>query len=143
MNLWWLTVLAAMATYACYSDCKYREVSNRLVLCIALWNLSLLEFHGEAQQLIQPLAVLLIGSVLFKLGLLAAGDSKLLSAFSLVIAPQFFSITVVVIGVLGGVLAVSQWVIGRLTGDVSWTQRGVPYAVPICLGSLLAIAASL
>ncbi|MGF1752330.1 A24 family peptidase [Vibrio makurazakiensis] len=143
MNLWWLTALATMATYACYTDCRYREISNRLVLCMALWTLSRLEYHGEAQHLLHPVAVLLAGGVLFHLNILAAGDSKLFAALSLAIDLQFMAITVLLIGFLGGLMAISQWWIGRVTADIRWTQRGVPYAVPICLASLLAIAASL
>ncbi|KAA8666519.1 A24 family peptidase [Vibrio gigantis] len=142
-SLWWLIILAAMAAYACYTDCRHREVSNRLVLCMALWTLSRMEFHGEAQHLLHPAAVLLVGGVLFQMNILAAGDSKLFAALSLAIDSQFIVITLLLIGFLGGVLAISQWWLGRMTADIRWTQRGVPYAVPICLASLLAIAASL
>jgi len=143
MYLWWLAALAAMAVYVGYFDCRYRRVSNQSVLVTGVLVISLLISMHQPPQWLQASGVLVLGGLLFKLNVLAAGDSKLFSAFSLAIDPSLMGLTLVTIGVLGGGLAMTLWASTKLTADPSWTQRGVPYAVPICLASLLAIAASL
>lgn len=99
--------------------------------------------HGRFEQLLMPIPVLGIGALLFYFNIMAAGDSKLLAAFSLMISPSYFLLTVFIILSAGGALAISQWVISQITGNANWVNKGVPYGVPICLGSLLGIAASL
>lgn len=143
MYLWWLAALAAMAVYVGYFDCRYRRVSNQSVLLMGILVVCLRISMNQPPQGLQAFGVLFLGGVLFKLNVLAAGDSKLFSILSLAIDPSLMMLTLTTICALGGGLAIGLWGIAKVTGDPNWTQRGVPYAVPICLASLLAIAASL
>ena len=79
--------------------------------------------------------VLTVGAVLFYFNALAAGDSKLLAAFSLMVSPNMMLLAVNVIFFAGGILAITQWILGKTTSNPEWINRGVPYGVPICLGA--------
>lgn len=98
---------------------------------------------GEYSHALSSMAILVIGTVLFQLRILAAGDSKLLAAFALMISPQYLPLTIWLIITLGGVLALTQWLVSQVGNHPAGMERGVPYGVPICLGSLFGIAASL
>ena len=143
IKLWWLIPLAAMAFLASYQDIKYRKIPNGVALSVAVLGVFFVCIERDYSQFLIPLITLCLGMVLFKLNILAAGDSKLFAAFSLMIAPSYVLLTLWVISAIGGVLAIGLWGLSRLTKDTSWIDRGVPYGVPICIGSLLGIAASL
>lgn len=87
--------------------------------------------------------ILVVGFFLFLLKVIAAGDIKLLAALSLAIKPEFIVLSLCCVLVLGGVVALMYLIYGFLTDLQKVRQRGIPYAIPICLGSLLGIAASL
>ncbi|UQA49726.1 A24 family peptidase [Vibrio sp. ED002] len=143
LKLWWLLPLATMAFIASYQDIKYRKIPNGVALSVALLGVFFVLSKGEYSHALSSMVVLVIGAVLFQLRTLAAGDSKLLAAFALMIAPQFLPLTIWLIVTLGGVLALTQWLISQIGIHPAGMERGVPYGVPICLGSLFGIAASL
>ncbi len=136
-------MLAAMALTASYQDIRHRKIPNGVVLVITLLGVFFVFKYGRYEQLAMPIPVLSIGALLFYFNIMAAGDSKLLAAFSVMISPNYFPLTVVIILSAGGALAISQWAVSQMTGNANWVNKGVPYGVPICLGSLLGIAASL
>ncbi|PQJ65153.1 prepilin peptidase [Vibrio jasicida] len=140
LKLWWLLPLATMAFIASYQDIKYRKIPNGVALSVALLGVFFVLSKGEYSH---ALSSMVIGAVLFQLRILAAGDSKLLAAFALMIAPQFLPLTIWLIVTLGGVLALTQWLVSQVGNHPAGMERGVPYGVPICLGSLFGIAASL
>lgn len=135
--------MVTIAFIACYQDIRYRRIANTLVVTLAAIGSVFISFYGLFNHLITALLIVTIGAVLFQLNLLAAGDSKLFAAFSLMIAPKFLLLTVCLMLVIGGVLALYQWSMYRLTGKAEWVSRGVAYGVPICIASLFTIAASL
>jgi len=136
-------MLAAMALLASYQDIRHRKIPNGVVLVITLLGVFFVFNYGRYEQLVMPIPVFAIGALLFYFNIMAAGDSKLLAAFSLMISPSYFPLTVFIILSAGGALAISQWAVSQMTGNANWVNKGVPYGVPICLGSLLGIAASL
>jgi len=142
-KLWWLLPIATMALIASYQDIRYRKIPNGVVFIVALLGVFFVLDTGRFEQLTLPAAVLAFGAVLFHFNILAAGDSKLFAAFSLMVSPDMMLLVVNVIIFAGGLLAIAQCVLSRMTNNPEWTNRGVPYGVPICLGSLLGIAASL
>lgn len=132
-----------MALIASYQDIRYRKIPNEVVIAIAFIGGLFVCLNGYFYHIFTSLIVLAIGMVLFQIKVLAAGDSKLFAAFSLMIAPKFMVITTCLILIAGGILAIAQWAVSKVTENAEWVTRGVPYAVPICLASLLGITASL
>lgn len=132
-----------MAVIASYQDIRYRRIPNGVVVIVALLGVLFVCQTEQYSHFYNPLIVLAFGTVLFYFNIMAAGDSKLLAAFSLMISPTVMLLAVNVIIFAGGILAIIQCGLSRLTNNTAWTNKGVPYGVPICLGSLLGIAASL
>ena len=89
------------------------------------------------------LIVLLIGFVLFQLKWIAAGDVKLFAAFSLAISSRYIVLSLYIIVLSGGVLAILCLIYQRIYRHNRVVIKGVPFGVAICIGSLFGIAASL
>lgn len=92
-----------------------------------------IEFH-----LVRSLIVMAFGFVLFCIGIMGAGDIKLLSSLSLVIDDNYWALTLIMIGLLGGVTALVVFTKERLAKKKG-PSRGVPYAVPILAAGLTGI----
>ncbi len=124
------------------SDLRTRKISNTALLILAL--LLLLGWLSQPNWSVLPytLAILLVGLGLFKFGILAAGDTKLLAVLSLGIKPDYIALTLVGIAMLGGLLAIGYLLYGLLTDLQPVRQRGIPYGVPICLVGGLALYVS-
>lgn len=138
----WLA-LAALAFFICYQDISKREISNHIVLLVSAISFMLLLNQQNYAVLPYSALLLLSGFILFQLNIIAAGDIKLLTAFSLAINPQYLLLTLVLIGFCGGALGGGYYLLGLLTDLEKVKQRGIPYGIPICAGCLFGIAASL
>lgn len=123
-----------------YKDVTERRISNKtcgLFLILGLVNMVWMQNYAA---LIWAVGILLVGFGLTVLGVIAAGDVKLLAPLSLAIKPELMGDVLIVIGLLGGVTVLVQWLIGTIRPESRMSlQYGVPYGVPICLGSLLGI----
>ena len=147
-----------------YMDVRYRRIPNRLVLITLLSGIAINAFFGAWQGLFASLAGLVIAfglMFLFHLfGTMGAGDVKLFAAIGAVVGSSLVLPTFLIVALTGGVLAVckmiyarravttmlgvGQFFVGLLPGqrvprisvpdDPSYT---LPYAVPICLGSVV------
>lgn len=124
------------------SDICTRKISNTALFILAL--LLLLGWFSQPNWQIWPysLAILLVGLALFKLGVLAAGDTKLLVVLSLGIDPVYMPLTLVGIAMVGGLMALGYLLYGLVTDLQQVRQRGIPYGVPICLVGGLAVYVS-
>lgn len=143
INLGWLLTLTALSLYICYTDVRHRQITNGVVLIVALLCLSILVVNQQYSALMLSCTILMVGIALFLLGVIGAGDIKLLAAFSLAIKPEYLLMTLGLIVLSGGILAVFYLIYGAITDLNKVRQRGIPYAIPICLGCLFGIAASL
>ncbi|PMI38840.1 hypothetical protein BCT30_03450 [Enterovibrio norvegicus] len=120
------------------SDLKYRKISNFFVLTILTICILIsvrepsLSIHVD-----QSILVLLVGLVLFRVGVLAAGDTKLFAVYSLVINPEYIQLSIFLIAFIGGIVAVPIFV--KKYFSESKADRGVPYGIPIVLSSLFSI----
>ncbi|MDW2307261.1 MULTISPECIES: prepilin peptidase [Vibrio] len=135
-------VIFSILLLICLNDFMYRTISN--------FYLSILTIVLFLGWLVQPnwqvwpytLAILIIGLLLFRFGILAAGDAKLLAILSLGIDPIYMPLTLLGIVFFGGVMAIGYLFYGLFTDLAKVRQRGIPYGVPICLVGGLAIVVS-
>ncbi|GLR73395.1 prepilin peptidase [Aliivibrio sifiae] len=88
-----------------------------------------------------PVIILVTGFFLFLLNIIAAGDVKLAVAFSIAVNPKYQLLVITIILLLGGVVALCQLIWNEYKSDGK--VNGVPYGVPICIGYLFGIAASI
>ncbi len=124
-------------------DVRQRQIANRAVIIVALLSLSILLVNQQYPAVMYTFIIFAVGIGLFLLRVIAAGDIKLLAAFSLAIKPEYLPITLCLILLSGGVLAAIYLIYGAITDLKTVRKKGIPYAIPICLGSLFGIAASL
>lgn len=131
-----------LLTFCIYSDFFKRTILNSIVLILAVT--ILLGWFSQPNWQIWPytVAIVLGGLLLFQLGVLGAGDTKLLAVISLGIDPAYMPLTLVGIVMVGGVMALGYLLYGLLTDLSKIRQRGIPYGVPICLVGGLAIVVS-
>ncbi|HCE2308104.1 TPA: prepilin peptidase [Vibrio parahaemolyticus] len=125
------------------NDIKSRFIDNRAVVVLAV--LILLGWFKQPNWQIWPytVAIVLGGLFLFQLGVLGAGDTKLLAVISLGIDSAYMPLTLVGIVMVGGVMALGYLLYGLLTDLSKIRQRGIPYGVSICLvgGSAIVVSA--
>lgn len=154
-----------LAILVTYMDVRYRRIPNKLVLAILVGGLVLNTFFGGRAGLLVSLGgfALAFGLMFFLhiFGTLGAGDVKLFAAIGAVNGVSLVLPTLLVVALTGGLLAifkmiysrraratmfgVMQFFYGLLPGqtvprfpipeDRSFT---LPYAVPICFGSVIA-----
>ena len=153
-----------IAILVSYMDVRYRRIPNKLVLVILIGGFTLNTIFGGTQGLLTSLGgtALAFGSMflLHIFGTMGAGDVKLFAAIGALLGASLVLPTLAVVALTGLVLAVFKMVYARrfaatmfgvfqffyglLPGqrvplfevprDRSYT---LPYAVPICFGSLI------
>lgn len=148
-----------------YMDVRYRRIPNNLVVLTLMVGFIVNTIFGGTQGLLVSLAgAALAFALMFFLhafGTMGAGDVKLFAAIGAVFGSSLVLPTLVVVALTGGALAICQMIYAR---RVSTTMFGVfqffygllpgqrvprfevpvdrsytlPYAVPICFGSIIA-----
>lgn len=126
-------LLTVLLVKIAIEDILHRTIKHSDLLC--LMALLLLSWRWQANLAVWPytLGILLVGFALFYLGVLGAGDTKLLAVLSLGISPQFMPIMLYGTALCGGVLALGYLIYGYATDLAQVRKKGVPYAVPITL----------
>jgi prepilin peptidase CpaA len=135
--------------WASATDIKYRRIPNWTVVAIVILYIPWI-FVGPGVSLSLSFAAGAIafftGVTLYALGLLGAGDSKLITAVALFVGlaklPQFALATAVAGGILALVMILSQpkrvLVMLNMRGRADF-GRNVPYGVAIAVGALLIV----
>jgi prepilin peptidase CpaA len=154
-----------MASLITYMDVRYRRIPNALVLITLVGGLMLNTIFGGSHGLLASLGgSALAFALMFFLhvfGTLGAGDVKLFAAIGAVFGSSLVFPTLVVVALTGGAFAICQMIYSRrvrttmfgvfqffygllpgqkvprfeVPADRSYT---LPYALPICFGSLIA-----
>jgi prepilin peptidase CpaA len=154
-----------LAIIIAYMDVRYRRIPNKLVLVTLIGGLTINTVFGGTHGLLVSLGgsalAFMLMFFLHAFGTMGAGDVKLFAAIGAINGVSLVLPTLVVVALTGGVFAictmiysrrtvttllgVSQVFYGLLPGqkvprfevpaDRSYT---LPYAVPICFGSLIA-----
>jgi prepilin peptidase CpaA len=154
-----------MAALITYMDVRYRRIPNKLVLLTFIGGLTLNTIFGGSHGLLISLGgfALAFGLMFFlhAFGTMGAGDVKLFAAIGAVIGVSLVLPTLVVVALTGFVFAICKMIYSRRTMTtllgVSQVFYGLlpgqrvprfevptdrtytlPYAVPICFGSLIA-----
>ncbi|SRR6266436_1543097 len=154
-----------MSILIAFMDVRYRRIPNQLVLIALIGGLTLNTIFGGSHGLLISLEgfALAFGLmfVLHAFGTMGAGDVKLFAAIGAINGVYLVLPTLVVVALTGGVFAIVKMIYARRTMTtllgVSQVFYGLlpgqrvprfevptdhsitlPYAVPICFGSLIA-----
>ena len=155
-----------LAVAITYMDVRYRRIPNKLVVVTLILGLTLNTFFGGTQGLLMSLGGFALAFVLMfflhVFGTMGAGDVKLFAAIGAINGISLVLPTLLVVALTGGLIAVWKMVSTRRVGT---TMFGVfqffygllpgqtvprfdipadrsctlPYAVPMCCGSLISI----
>lgn len=130
-----LILLVLQLLLICYTDIRYRVISNRHNMTIAINALTLGFALHNTFSIIIPLIALLVGYVIFNFKLIGGGDVKLIAALLFSLSPAQSLDFIIYTAIMGGVVMI----IGMLINRSDIQQRGVPYAVAISGGFLLSL----
>jgi prepilin peptidase CpaA len=163
-NIAMAALFCPLAIVIAYMDIRYRRIPNKLVLAILIVGLTMNTLFGGSHGLLLSLGGLGVSfGIMFFLhvfGTMGAGDVKLFAAIGAVNGLSLVVPTLMLVALTGGVLAIFMMV---YSGRVRRTMFGVmqffygllpgqhiprfeipadrkytlPYAVPICFGSLV------
>ena len=141
--LLWLFILGLIS----YGDISRRHINNKLVVCLALLGALLTLFAWQKGSyalgwwlIIQPLSVVIIGFGLFVFGICGAGDVKLLAAISIAISPEYWLVSLLVMTIFGGLLAIGYLFYGVFSKRLAQVKaKGLPYGVAIAASGALAV----
>jgi len=120
------------------TDIRSRIISNRIVLLLLITIILLSLLKYQTIFLIPALCALAIGFLIFTLGIMGAGDIKLISVLMLSI-PDNEIISVFFFTAFAGLLLI---VVGWLFFRKSIKQNGLPYGVAISFGFITNLALS-
>lgn len=130
-----LILLVLQLLLICYTDIRYRVISNIHNMAIAINTLTLGFALHNTFSVIIPLIALLVGYVIFNFKLIGGGDVKLIAALLFSLSPGQSLDFIIYTAIMGGVVMAIGMIINR--SDIQ--QRGVPYAVAITGGFLLSL----
>ncbi|WP_236782784.1 A24 family peptidase [Aliivibrio fischeri] len=125
----------------CYQDITKRTISNKFCSVVLFICIYLVIKSGNYSSLYYSLIIFTGGFVLFIKKIIAAGDVKLISSFFIAINQNYQLLTFTIILLAGGVISIVL-LIHKVINKQNTTMT-VPYGVPICIGCLFGIAASL
>jgi len=164
-NLVLVLLFIPLAIAIIYMDVRYRRIPNKLVLLALIGGLTLNTILGGSHGLVISLEGfgLAFGLMFFlhAFGTMGAGDVKLFAAIGAIHGVSLVLPTLLVVAITGGVFAIGKMIYARRTmttllgvSQVFYgllpgqrvprfevpTERSytLPYAVPICCGSLIA-----
>ncbi len=137
----WIIVFSILLLLVAYFDICYRVISNKLVMLVSgIVLLYTLQFQ-LVDQWLYSIPVLVVGLLLWKLGVFGAGDVKLLTVLVPVFNPDYHLLIFLIIAFSGGIVAMITLLYAKLISRNN--NVTVPYGVSIALGCWLGILASL
>ncbi|MDR2858286.1 MAG: prepilin peptidase [Novosphingobium sp.] len=140
-------LLLAAALVASWSDAFRRRIPNWLCLVTALAGLSFAALSGGAWALgshaLHASIALVAGMILFALGGIGGGDAKFYTAVATWFALAQAILLLLAVSLSGLVIFIVWFVYRRAAGKpIRWSSRdpgdGLPYGIPIALGTLVA-----
>ncbi|WP_235630819.1 A24 family peptidase [Aliivibrio fischeri] len=138
--IWW-ALLFTISCIICYQDITRRTISNQMCIIVLIICICLVIKSGNYSSLYYSLIIFISGFILFIKKIIAAGDVKLISSFFIAINQNYQLLTFTIILFAGGVISIVL-LIHKVINKENTTIT-VPYGVPICIGCLFGVAASL
>ena len=126
-------ILVLNLLYIVISDFLNRIISNKAIFLLAIIECFLINRHFDTISLAIALAVLVLGIIIFSLGICGAGDIKLLFVLIPMIHHQWLILCFTLMFALGGIIGIGLWLGDKIWPQCKLSAKGVPYAVPICI----------
>ena len=135
-----IITLFFLSILVCIYDWKYRVVPNYICVIIFLIAILMLVLNDEFSNLWRFALAIPLTLIIWRIGILGAGDCKLLLAFFPMIATQYYVATVVFIGLTGFATVLVFLLFRRVSRNNNYNT--VPYGIPIALSCFVTSIAS-
>ena len=134
MRIDWLILLSIhmILFYVCYTDIRWRKITNRASLLLCLLSLLLGFLRPEGPSLIVPAIMFFGGFLISTLGLMGAGDVKLACALAVALLPEEIGRFLLLTGMAGIPLSIVIFIYYRMFRRQD--KVTVPYGVAIASG---------
>lgn len=133
-----LFITTVLCVYISVKDIFYRRISN--VSCLIILLLSLIYGHGDVGLNIFYYVFIAFGA--YFLNVVAAGDTKLFVCFLFGIDSGLYLLTLFLVLFFGGLVGLLYKVI-ELCGCSGNNIKTTPYGLPICIGCMFSLVASM
>ncbi|CAK1693027.1 prepilin peptidase CpaA [Vibrio crassostreae] len=132
-----ISVNFSILLFVCFFDGKYRKIPNNLNKIALAFSIFVALYNGYLMSSLPTAALcFIVFFILWYIGVIGAGDVKLLFALIIGIQPELVTMTLIFIGFLGGFLVSIMYVIGKMAGFDSY-KKGIPYGMPIALSCFI------
>ncbi|GLQ75559.1 hypothetical protein EKN09_02445 [Vibrio penaeicida] len=116
----------------CVSDARHRIIPNKYALIIAAISITLALMNGFILESLPYAAlVFIVGFIATIIGIWGGGDTKLLTAYTLAIKPEFLALALILMCLVGGLQIVVMLI--RYRGFQTIREKGIAYGIPIVL----------
>lgn len=124
--------LLSVGLAICISDARHRIIPNKYVLIIAAISITLALINGFILKSLPYAAlVFIVGFIATIIGIWGGGDTKLLTAFTLGLKPEFLALALILMCLLGGLQIVAMLI--RYRNFQAIREKGIAYGIPIVL----------
>ncbi|MDG3085995.1 prepilin peptidase [Vibrio hannami] len=121
----------------CIIDFRIRTIPNKLLALVALLVVSHCFLYGQVSNLIFFIPSIIVGGIVWYIGLWGAGDAKLMAILAPLIDLDYYLTTVILILMAGGIQAIISLVALKLSDTKQ--PAGIAYGVSIAFGCFLGI----
>lgn len=129
-----IVLIAIQLIYCCYTDIFERKIRNKVVFTILLLSL-LLSFVVQDINIKIPLSIMIVGFFINLLGVIGAGDIKLIASLSFSIPASQFIDFAVFVSLPGVFCALSILLFTRCV--LYHNETSVPFGVAITIGYIM------
>ncbi|WP_392564698.1 prepilin peptidase [Orbus wheelerorum] len=126
-------IILIILAVICYTDIRYRIISNKQVIVLLIIILLNYLFSNGELSYITAIIFLVIGMILFYIGVVGAGDIKLISVLLLSIPNNEIIDFLTIMALLGLPLAL----IALIKKMMTKTKTTIPYGVAISLSYII------
>jgi prepilin peptidase CpaA len=133
MKIFLLILLGMVLVYVCYTDIRYRRITNKTIALIAILSLLLGFVVQGSLSILLPLGILIIGFFISTLGIVGAADTKLVVALCLSLSVGETGDFLFFTALIGIPLSLITLCFYRLLRSTK-TGVTIPYGVAISLG---------
>lgn len=120
--------------YCCVTDILYREIRNSSVLLVLIFAVSLVCFTHDFNVII-PILILIIGFFLTLIGVIGAGDIKLLFALCISVPSELIGIFFFAMCCFGAPISILVLLISRFLFKIK--VNTVPFGIAISIGYIM------
>lgn len=129
-------IVFALLFYSCITDILYRQITNRCVSVIFIFSMILTMLSGHINILV-PFIVLIVGFLLTIMGMIGAGDVKLIVVLVLSIPQKSLSDLFFFICCIGAPVSIIAFVFFNLC--LKRKYKTVPFGIAISIGYIITV----